>query len=343
MSREQQRQWLRDQAARLGFETVGFAPVSAAPHHEHYSAWLARGDHADMAWMASTHEVRVNPLVRMEGAKTVMALALSHAWDRPAHPGGLAGRVARYAWGRDYHNLIGKRLKKLKRAFREADIQGFGGVDTAPILERDWAWRAGLGAIGKNTLCFVPGSHSWRFLAVLVLDADVAEPVEPVGDHCKSCTRCLVACPTSAFRGPFELDARRCISYWTIEAKEVAPEPLRAGFKDWVYGCDVCQEVCPHNHHPPDTTEPDFLPRHAWLDLPELLASDDQALDDRFLGTPLRRPKPHGLKRNAAIVLGNLGEPEGLGPLHDHGLTHSSIMVQQASRWAIDQLTGGTV
>lgn len=246
--------------------------------------------------------------------------------------------VARYAWGRDYHNLIGKRLKKLRRALRERGIQSFGGVDTAPIVERSWAQAAGLGVVGKNAVLFRPGTTSWWFLAALVVDAEVEPSVPDTRDACGSCSRCLVACPTDAFPAPRVLDARRCISYWTIEAAGCPPESLRAGFGRWVFGCDVCQEVCPHNHHPPDPTEPDFLPRHAWLDLDELLATPDDLLDERFTGSPLRRPRPHGLKRNAAIVLGNLADPGGLAVLHDHGLTHPHPAVQEASAWAIRRL-----
>ncbi len=327
-------------ARELGFGAVGFAPVGTTPYHDELDRWLERGFHADMAWLERTHPVRLDPRRRMPEARTVVMLGLNHGWRRPPHPGGRAGMVARYAWGRDYHNLIGKRLKKLRRALREAGIRSFGGVDTAPIVERAWAERAGLGVIGKNCVLFVPGRFSWWFLAALVIDVPVQADRPLERDHCGSCTRCLTSCPTDAFRGPRQLDARRCISYWTIEAKGLAPEALLPSFGSWVFGCDRCQEVCPHNHHPPDPTEVDFQPRHAWLDLDELLRSSDEALDRRFLGTPLRRPRPHGLKRNAAVVLGNLGDAGALPVLHDHGLRHPHPVVREASRWAIARLTG---
>jgi len=326
-------------ATELGFQTVRFARVGRAPHAHRFTEWLAAGMHADMEWMERTTEVRLDPRVRMPEARSVVVLGLGHAWDRPPDPGGRAGLVARYAWGRDYHNLIGKRLKKLRRSLRECGIQSFGGVDTAPILERGWAAEAGLGAVGKNGLIFVPGSSSWGFLAVLVTDAEL-QPDAPIGDHCGSCTRCLVDCPTQAFAGPRQLDARRCISYWTIEAHQLAPTELLPGFGRWVFGCDVCQEVCPHNHHPPDPTEPDFLPRHAWLDLDELLLTPDDRLMERFIGTPLRRPGPDGLKRNAAVALGNLGDDGAIATLEAYGLTHDSQQVQDAATWAIAQLAG---
>ncbi|MEZ4315918.1 MAG: tRNA epoxyqueuosine(34) reductase QueG [Myxococcota bacterium] len=326
-------------AADLGFQTVRFARVGRAPHAEQLSDWLAAGMHADMGWLERTAEVRMDPRVRMPEARSVVVLGLGHAWRVPPDPGGRTGRVARYAWGRDYHNLIGKRLKKLGSALRSEGIQCFGGVDTAPVLERSWAVASGLGVLGKNALVFVPGTSSWGFLAVLVTDADVT-PDTPVGrDHCGSCTRCLVACPTHAFAGPHRLDARRCISYWTIEAGTLAPAELLPGFGRWVFGCDVCQEVCPHNHHPPEPSEPDFLPRHAWLDLDELLQTPDDALMERFLGTPLRRPGVAGLKRNAAVALGNLGDDGAIPVLEAYGLAHSAPVVNEAARWAIARLS----
>lgn len=325
-------------ARELGFDDVRFAAVAPTPRREAFEHWLDAGMHGELSYLEDTRAVRLDPRVREAGAQSVILLSLGHAWKRPPHPGGRAGRVARYAWGRDYHNLIGKRLAKLKKQLRGAGVQVFGGVDTAPVVERAWAEAAGIGVFGKNTMVFRPGVSSWFFLAALVVDLPL-EPDAPVArDHCGSCVRCLAGCPTQAFYGPYQLDARRCIAYWTIEVRGPSPPELRPGFSDWVFGCDVCQEVCPHNHHPPDPTEPDFLPRHAWLDLDEVLASDDDALLERFRGTPLRRPGAAGLKRNAAVVLGNLGDPEGLPVLHDHGLTHASEVVRSTAAWAIERL-----
>ncbi len=331
-------------ATDLGFTAVRFASIATdprpTPYADAFSSWLDAEKHADMDWLARTAEVRLDPRVRMPEAKSVVVLGLGHGWNRPPDPGGRTGLVARYAWGRDYHNLIGKRLKKLRRALREDGIASFGGVDTAPVLERSWATASGLGALGKNAVVFTPGSSSWGFLAALVLDVAI-EPDPPIErDHCGTCTRCLVACPTRAFDGPYRLDARRCISYWTIEADDLAPESLLPGFGRWVFGCDVCQEVCPHNHHPPDPTEPDFLPRHAWLDLDELLATPDEALMERFIGTPLRRPKARGLKRNAAVALGNLGDDGAIETLERYGLAHDDAVVNRAATWAIRRLSG---
>lgn len=264
-------------------------------------------------------------------------LAVQHHHRRPPDPGGRTGKVASYAWGRDYHNLVGKRLRRLRGLLDEAGIRSWGGVDTAPIFERAWADAAGLGFSGKNTMQIVPGSSSFFFLAVLFVDRDVA-PDRPLGDHCKTCVRCLAACPTDAFRGPHDLDAARCISYWTIEADGLPPEDLRPAFGRWVFGCDDCQTVCPHNHDPPDPDEDDLAPRHAWLDLDELIATADEQLDVRFTGTPLRRPGAVGLKRNALVALGNLGDPGGLRVVHDHALRHPSPVVRDAALWAVRRL-----
>ncbi|MCB9675856.1 MAG: tRNA epoxyqueuosine(34) reductase QueG [Alphaproteobacteria bacterium] len=325
-------------AGDLGFQTVRFACAGRSPDAAHLESWLSDGMHADMDWLSRTADVRVDPRVRMAEARTVVVLGLGHAWNRPPHPGGRAGLVARYAWGRDYHNLIGKRLKKLRQALRDAGIESFGGVDTAPVLERSWAVASGAGALGKNAVVFQPGRSSWGFLAALVIDAEVEPDAPYARDPCGTCSRCLVACPTGAFSGPHRLDARRCISYWTIEARELAPEALLPGFGAWVFGCDVCQEVCPHNHHPPDPTEPDFLPKNAWLDLDEVLATPDDALMERFLGTPLRRPGAAGLKRNAAVALGNLGDRGAIETLERWGLAHEAPVVRDASRWAVARL-----
>ena len=320
-----------------GFHEVRFAVVRRTPRADALDRWLARGDHADMHYLSAGRDARADPRFRMPSARTAMVLATDHHHRRPPDPGGRTGMVARYAWGRDYHNLVGKRLKRLRRELRSRGVPTWGAVDTAPILERAWAAASGLGFQGKSGLVIRPGTTSWTVLAIVFLP--VAVPVDPpLGDHCGRCRRCLDACPTAAFRGPYELDARRCISYWTIEARGLAPRHLRDGFGRWVFGCDVCQEVCPHNHHPPDPDEDDLRPVNAWLDLDELLASDDDALMQRFTGTPLRRPRAEGLKRNALIVLGNLGDDRVVDQVTAHGLTHRSPVVRAAAMGCLRRL-----
>lgn len=323
-------------AASVGFRTVRFAAVGPTPRGESLTGWLADGHHADMAWMEAQVDVRLDPRIRMPGARSVMVLAVEHAHERPPDPGGRTGLVARYAWGRDYHNLVGKRLERLKSRLRADGVGCWGGVDTAPILERGWAAAAGLGFNGKNGLQIVPARTSWMFLAVLFVDVEVP-PDAPLRDHCGRCVRCLTACPTQAFPAPHVLDARRCIAYWTIEAAGLPPRPLRPAFGRWVFGCDVCQEVCPHNVAPPDPDEADLLPRHAWLDLDDVVRTPDDVLMTRFLGTPLRRPKARGLKRNALIALGNLGDDGAVDTVR-LALHHPEPVVRGAAVWALSRL-----
>ena len=330
------RDHLRDVARAHGFHVAAFTRVRRPPHADAYVRWIASGKHVDMHYLAAGIDERVDPQRRLPSARTAMVLAVEHAHQRPPDPGGLTGCVARYAWGRDYHNLVGRRLKRLRATLRGEGIHNWGSVDTGPIIERSWADAAGLGFTGKNAVVIRPGRTSWLFLAVVFIDVDVAAD-PPLGDHCKACTRCLSACPTRAFVGPRDLDARRCIAYWTIEARDLAPVELLPGFGRWVFGCDVCQEVCPHNHHPPDPDEADLAPRHAWLDLAELLRADDDAVLQRFTGTPLRRPGAHGLKRNALVALGNLGDPAAR-PVVDAATRHPHPAVRAAAAWAATRL-----
>jgi epoxyqueuosine reductase len=325
-------------ATQHGFFTVRVAPfVSPTPGSDVLRDWLAAGRDGDMAWMGAAKEVREDPSLRLPEVRSVLVLAFDYARDCPPDPGGLTGRVARYAWGRDYHNLVGKALKKVQAALRASGVNCWGGVDTAPILERSWARLSGLGYLGKNTMSIVPSRGSYYFLAVLFVDAQL-EPDPPLNrEYCGSCRRCLVACPTDAFPAPYALDARRCISYWTIEAQGLPPADLRPGFGRWFFGCDTCQEVCPHNGHTDLPTHPDLQPRNAWLDMPAIVATPDEHLMDRFIGTPLRRPKAVGLKRNALMVLGNLGDPAGI-PVATTALAHPAPVVRAAAVWALHQL-----
>jgi len=329
---------IRHEAAALGFQDLRVARIGATPRFELFDAWLSRGSHGRLDWLARGREERADPRVRLPTARSVVALAFDHHHQRPSDPGGPTGQVARYAWGRDYHNLVGKRLRKLRRALWEAGVDNWGGVDTAPILERSWAAAAGLGFGGKNCAQIVPARGSWFFLAVLVLAADL-EPDEALGDHCGNCRQCLDACPTEAFRGPRDLHAPACIAYWTIEDRGVIPLELRAKMGRWVFGCDVCQQVCPHNAGPPPANEDDLLPRHAWLDCVELLEAGDAELEARFTGTPLRRPGPDALRRNAAVVLGNLGL-DGTVPALRRAADRGSELLAEHARWALERLGG---
>lgn len=325
-------------ATALGFQHLGVARVQIpSPRAAEFQAWLEARHHGPMTYMENGAAERINPQARMPTARSALVLAMEHNHRRPPDPGGLTGKVARYAWGRDYHNLAGKRLKKLMRQLRAEGVACWGGIDTAPILERAWAEAAGVGFSGKNCVQILPAHGSWMFLGVLFLELELPATQPITRDHCGRCTRCLDACPTGAFLGPHVLDARRCISTWTIESRGPIPEHLRPGIGRWVFGCDVCQEVCPHNVSAPDSPEDDFAPVNAWLDLPWLLGASEEEILARFTGTPLRRPGARGLKRNACVVLGNLGNNEAIPALERVASGQDPLLAEHA-RWAIARI-----
>jgi epoxyqueuosine reductase len=256
------------------------------------------------------------------------------------------GRVARYAWGRaDYHTVIRSRLKILAD-FLHACRPGCttrGVVDTAPLLERDFARLAGLGWFGKNTMLINKRRGSWLFLAALLTDIDLPPDAPHETAHCGTCTRCLDACPTQAFPQPYVLDATRCISYLTIELRgQPIPAELREGVGDWLFGCDVCQEVCPWNRKAPQSAELAFVPAAdlAPADCLELLALDERQFRQRFDGTALSRPGRAGLLRNACLVLGNTGDGRAVPALR-RALTDESPLVRGAAAWALGCIGGG--
>ena len=243
---------LRAWAVEAGFDRVGVARLAAALHGESFVAWLGRGDQAAMAYMADRVEVRLDPRALFAGAKSALCVTLQyHAPDALPVDGDLWPRVARYARGRDYHNVMTKRLRRLARRIEDAfpGSRTKPSVDTGPVLERDLAAAAGLGVAGKNTMLLHPHAGSYFFLGELFTSLDL-EPEHELSDLCGSCSLCLEACPTGALPQPFRLDARRCISYWTIEHRGPIPEDVRPQLSDWVFGCDLCQEACPHNDRP---------------------------------------------------------------------------------------------
>ncbi len=268
-------------------------------------------------------------------------LAMEYRSDEPepTQPG--QGRVSRYAWGAtDYHELIRERLHPLGDYLRELkpEAQVRGVVDTAPLLERDFAQLAGLGWIGKHTLLLNRNRGSWFFLAALLTDLELAYDAPHETDHCGTCRACLDACPTDAFPQPYVLDATKCISYLTIELKGAIPVELRRGMGEWLFGCDVCQEVCPWNAHAEIKREPLFEPlaESNPIDAIQLFELDEAAFRARFRHTPLWRPKRRGILRNAAIVLGNRPTPTAL-PALVRGLNDHEPLVRGAAAWALGQ------
>ena len=333
---------LRTRARELGFTRVRFTPIpETGPGIVHYDDFLARGHHASMRWMERGRGARADPSGLVPAGISAVALGIEYGGPRPVDPGGLTGRVARYAWGRDYHNVVGKRVRKLVKQLSREGVRAYGGVDSRPLIERAWAEAAGLAYLGRNCCAIVPGQGSWLFLAVILVDASLPgdPPLPGLDRHCGACRRCLAACPTNAFVDTGQLDAQRCISYWTIEHRGNIDPDFGSGFGRWVFGCDDCQEVCPHNHAPRSDIEEAFQPRpgRAWLDLEWVLDTPADALEAAFQGSPIRRPGAQGLKRNAALVLGNIGDPAARRALTRASEGPDPVVAAQA-RAALDRI-----
>lgn len=337
---------LVQRAEELGFSRWGVARVEPLTRDaEALERWIARGHHGSMAWMAETAEVRKNPTHAgmLPEARSVFVLAMSYA-RRDEAPRIGPGKVARYAAGRDYHNVIGKRAQKLARLLRAEGHLARVSVDTLPVLERAWAQAAGVGFIGKNCLLIVPGLGSHVLLSAIVTSADLP-PDEPMRERCGRCRLCLDACPTKAFVAERQLDSRRCISYLTIERSGSIDEQLQEGMGTHLFGCDDCQDVCPFNRTappPPEATAP-FAPAPR-LDIPieALLEMNEDQFRQWALGSPLSRPRREGMARNAAIVLGNTKARVHLPVLREACERHDSEVVREAARWAIARIERGS-
>lgn len=307
---------LRRLCAGQGLDRVGVAEAAPTGEAARLDEWLGRGYHGGMTWIERWREKRTDPRELVPGARAVVSAALNYYRPAPREAGAGEGRVARYAWGEDYHRVLRDKLRAVLAGLREAepDLAGRAFVDTAPLQEKLWAERAGVGWRGKSTNLVTKDLGSWIVLGELVLDRElVADAPHP--DHCGSCTRCLDACPTGALVEPWVLDARRCLSYLTIEHRGDLPGELEGEMREWVFGCDVCQEVCPWNvKHATPGAEPRLEPRpgQVAIDLAAAAGLDDEAFHARFADAAIERARPEGLRRNARAVLGNRRrEPAG--------------------------------
>ena len=335
---------LRRESVRVGFSRLGIAPAGPPPRRELVRQWLDQGFAGVLReWFERQEPLRADPENLLPGVRSVIMLATDHATsaDGTANVGGAgegSGRVARYAWGADYHDLLRSRVNMLG-AWLEARVPGCrtrGVVDSAPLAERDFAWLAGLGWFGKNTMLIDPRAGSFFFLTALLTDLELPPDTPVEVDHCGTCTACLDACPTGAFVEPRVLDASRCISALSIEDHGPIAADLRPGMQDWIFGCDICQEVCPWNRHAPGSTEPTFQPSDG-LPTPSLaaiLGLDTEAFRQRFKGTPLRRAKRRGLLRSAAIALGNRPHAPSFDALAA-ALADEEPVVRGAAAWAL--------
>ncbi len=328
---------LKARAQQIGFDLVGIAPAAPADQFDRLTEWLARGFAGAMNYMERRHEARRQPQSILPTVRSVIMAAMNYnpAAAEASEPN--RGRIARYARGPDYHNVLRQRLKELLEWLQreKPGCSGRAVVDTAPLLERDFARRAGLGWIGKNTMLIHPRLGSYSLLGALLVDEEL-EPDPPFATaHCGTCTACLDACPTEAFAGPGWLDSRRCISYLTIELRGPMPEELRPDVGDWLFGCDICQEVCPWNRKAPAATATTLLPPN--LDLEAVLKLTAEGFQSQFGGTALERTGYDGLRRNAAIAIGNVGDAAALPALRGL-LNDKSAVVRDAVEWAIGRI-----
>ena len=352
------REAFRANALGLGFLQVGFAPAAVPPHADAYLEWLRDGRHGEMSWMAREDSVRrrLDPSEALSGCRTLVVVSLSYAGpsdsgsESDGHAGGPgAALVARYAVGRDYHLEFEERLDRLGELLRgrwpAARVKPY--VDYGPVLEREHAQRAGLGWVGKNTMLIHPQLGSWTLLGELLTTAAIP-PDEPFdADRCGTCARCIEACPTGAITGPRELDARRCISYLTIELRGSIPEVLRPAIGNRVFGCDICQEVCPWNDGIPPGELAGLAARWGgpvaaetlvdWAE--ELLDLTAEQFRSRYGETPFSRPGREGMLRNLCVGLGNSGEPAVL-PVVLRCLGEESPVVREHAAWALARLDG---
>ncbi|MEX2285441.1 MAG: tRNA epoxyqueuosine(34) reductase QueG [Planctomycetaceae bacterium] len=335
---------IKSEARRLGFELSGIAPAVSPDGLSAFHEWLNRGYDGEMTYIGGREAAYAHPSGVLESVRSIVMLAINYRTaDTPASEPGSA-RVSRYAWGSvDYHDLIRKKLQQLADVMHQQrpGCRTRCVVDTAPLLERDFARLAGLGWFGKNTMLINKRAGSWLFLAALLTDQTLQYDEPHETSHCGTCTRCLDACPTDAFPEPYVLDARRCISYLTIELRGPIPAELRPGMGDWLFGCDICQDVCPWNNKAPRSDEPAFdpVPDLYPADAIALLGLSDDEFRERFRHTPLWRPKRAGLLRNAAIVLGNSGDTRAL-PALTLRLDDKEPLIRGAAAWAIGRLGG---
>jgi epoxyqueuosine reductase len=301
---------IKARAKELGFDPVGITRLGPAATHEAFAQWLERGYAGEMTYLPRGAEKRRDTTRPFPGVRSAIVVALNYGGKQPT------GSVARYARGDDYHDVMVARLEEMHR-WIEAEcggsVRGKAYVDTGPILERDLAQRAGLGWIGKNTMLINPARGSFFFLGALLVDLELDADAPFEADRCGSCTRCLDACPTEAFVAPRVMDARRCISYLTIEHRSEIALELRPLMGELVYGCDICQDVCPWNHKfATEVGDPALAPRPENVDPDprELVALTEEEFRVRFAGSPIKRAKRRGLARNAAIAIENRGGPD---------------------------------
>jgi epoxyqueuosine reductase len=328
-------------ARESGFADCRVAIAQPAAHRALFEQWVAQGQYGDMAWMARHTERRGDPALVLPGAKSVIVLATNY-FQGEAPNRRLEGRIARYAWNDDYHDLIEARLRPLDEFLAARGGVQKRYVDTGPVLERDFAGEAGLGWNGKSTMQIHRSLGTWFFLAEIITTLEL-EPDPPQRDHCGSCTRCIAACPTQAITAPRRLDARRCISYLTIEHKGPIPTEFRRAMGDRIYGCDDCLDACPWNRFAEASRESAFQAREAVfaMRLRDFLELTDEGFRALFRKSPIKRIKRPAFLRNVCVALGNVGTREDLPALEAAAADGDSLIAEHA-RWAIGEIHSRT-
>lgn len=298
---------IKERAKELGFDACGMAKAEALTDEARYlEAWLNQDRHGKMAYMANHFDKRIDPTKLVDGARSVISLSFNYYTDKTqTHTD--SPKIAMYAFGKDYHDVVHDRLEKLMAYIREiaGDVQGRCFVDSAPVLEKAWAQRSGVGWVGKNTNLLTKRQGSYFFLAEIILDLELAYD-SPVKDYCGECTKCIDACPTDAIYEPYKVDASKCISYFTIELKDqLLPDEYRGKFDNWMYGCDICQQVCPINSQSTPHQVPEFEPAPGLLDMThgEWEELTEEGFKKLFKGSAVKRTKYSGLKRNIEFLM----------------------------------------
>jgi epoxyqueuosine reductase len=339
------KEFIRQRARELGFDDCRFTTAAPPERAAEFKQWLAREQHGEMTWLQRNAHKRIDPQQVLPGMKSVIALAASYVQSPSTRHAprttDSSGVIARYAQFTDYHDVIAERLRTLADFVNElggTETRSLWYVDTGPILERDFAQRAGLGFVGKHTNLISRSLGNWIFLSEIITTLEL-QPDAPEHNHCGKCVRCITACPTNAITAPFNLDARRCISYLTIELKGSIPVELRPLIGNRIYGCDDCLAVCPWNRF---AREGALMKPHARDELrdPELihlLSLDDAGFKKMFAGTPVLRTKRRGLLRNVCVALGNVGDERSLPALEKAAQDHEPLIREHAT-WAIEQI-----
>lgn len=337
---------VRERALELGFDAAGIAAIAPLEAAERYQAWLAAGRHADMRWLATLEhrQRRADPALILRNVRSVVCVALCHAPGRDAALDRRIGRIGRYAAGEDYHRVMRDKLRVLQHDIMQIvpGSRALWYADTGAILERAWAERAGLGWSGKHSGLLSRSLGSWFLLGEVLVDREL-EPDRPSGErvsgHCGSCERCIDVCPTHAIVAPYQLDARRCISYLTIEHRGPIPAALRASIGDWIFGCDLCQEVCPWNRFAPPAREARLHARQleGWT-LERFLTLDAAAFDALFEHSPVRRTGRAGFLRNVCVALGNRRRPESVAALAATLAREPDSLVRAHAAWALGEI-----